>query len=100
MSSPELELRSDPDGAKTAGGTLGPCSKARYSVAKEESPRATGFSLAVDFEVHILENIGLRWRRALLGKLYRRGGFFFHLRLDGFKLFFAQELFCNEPILK
>ena len=42
--------------------------KTRYSVVKEKSPRATGFGLAVDFEVNILENTGLRWRRAFLSK--------------------------------
>ena len=62
----------------------------RYSVVKEKSPRATGFGLAVDFEVNILENTGLRWRRAFLSKVCRRGGLSFHLRVDGFELFFAQ----------
>ena len=74
--------------------------KTRYSVVKEKSPRATGFALAVDFEVDILENTGLRWRRAFLGKVCGRGGLSFRLRVDGLELFFAQELFSNEPILK
>jgi hypothetical protein len=58
--------------------------KTRYSIVKEKSPRATGFGLAVDFEVDILENTGLLWRRAFLGKVCRHGGLSFHLRVDGF----------------
>ena len=69
-------------------------------VVEEKSPRAAGFSLPVDFEVNVLENAGLRWRRAFLGKLGRCSRFRFDLRVDGFELFLGEDFFGHEPILE
>ena len=76
------------------------CDETPCLIVEEKSSRATGFRLAIDLEINVLENTGLRWRRAFLRKLRRSSRFRFNLRVDGFVLFLGQDLFGHEPVLE
>src|SRR4030095_15571621 len=69
-------------------------------VVKEDSSCSAGLSLPVDFEINVLENACLGGRRAFISELGRRVCFSFELGVDGFVLFFSEDLFCYEMIFE
>ena len=67
---------------------------------EEVFARATRFGLAIDLEIHVLENRGVRRERALLGEDRAGGGFFFRGFVDLLVNLFGQHALFDKAALE